>query len=493
MFPRLHAVFDRGRREARLFSLLTTALVIVRSAVFLIWGHIDFDSDQAIVGLMAKHVSEFRRFPLFFYDQNYMLGVQAWFVAPFFWVARPSIAVLKTPLVILNCIAAILLVRTISSRMGLRPAAAFVAALPFIVPTPVVAASFLQTLGSSGVEPLLYIVILWALRSRPVAFGAVLAVGFLHREFTMYALPALAVVYASDGSLFTREIVRWTARALGGFAAVWVALDYLRLHLEGLSLILQAQMLGRHACFEMAQLPARLRYIFDTALPVLVGGTAMPLDTYGLRSSAIVGSSVIGWIAAVAMGGMLVRLAWLWRRGQSGDIRWGLYLTTVGVMALAGYTAACSLSIGAHPTVRYMNLGVLVPIGAFAMLMVREPSRIVRNAMVGLFLVWGAWNLADNVRLISETANRPAPNPHRELTDFLVSHQIRYGRANYWDAYVVDFLSNERVIVGSFNPTRIPEYERLVEENRGTAVQVVRKPCEGWTTIAAWCIQLPAR
>ena len=55
-------------------------------------GYVDFNSDQAIVGLMAKHLSEFRTFPLFYYGQNYMLGVQSWIVAPFFWMARPSIA-----------------------------------------------------------------------------------------------------------------------------------------------------------------------------------------------------------------------------------------------------------------------------------------------------------------------------------------------------------------------------------------------------------------
>ena len=189
MFPRLHTPFDGGRREAWFVSMLAVLLVLLRSVVFLVWEHIDFDSDQAIVGLMAKHLSEFRTFPLFFYGQNYMLGVQAWFTAPFFWIARPSVALLKTPLVILNATAAVLLIRTISGQLGVRPAVAFVAALPFIAPTPPVAGSYLQTLGSSGIEPLIYIVLLWYLRSRPVAFGALLAVGFLHREFTMYSMP----------------------------------------------------------------------------------------------------------------------------------------------------------------------------------------------------------------------------------------------------------------------------------------------------------------
>ena len=35
-----------------------------------------FDADQAIVGLMAKHISEGRAFPVFFYGQSYLLGAR---------------------------------------------------------------------------------------------------------------------------------------------------------------------------------------------------------------------------------------------------------------------------------------------------------------------------------------------------------------------------------------------------------------------------------
>ena len=51
-------------------------IVLLRVAVPLCFEQV-FDSDQAVVGLMAKRLSEFRSFPLFFYGQNYMLAVQA--------------------------------------------------------------------------------------------------------------------------------------------------------------------------------------------------------------------------------------------------------------------------------------------------------------------------------------------------------------------------------------------------------------------------------
>src|SRR5207248_1018979 len=115
-------------------------------------------------------------------------------IAAIFDGGRRETGFFTTLVVLLNVLAALLLMRGISRRLGVRPAVGFVAALPFIVPTPVVAGSFLQTRGSSGVEPLLYVLVLWLLRGRPFAFGALCAFGFVHREFTLYALPALALI-----------------------------------------------------------------------------------------------------------------------------------------------------------------------------------------------------------------------------------------------------------------------------------------------------------
>ena len=489
-FPILHDIFDGARRETRVFGVLAVLLVLARSAPFLIWGHIDFDSDQAIVGLMAKHLSEFRTFPLFFYGQNYMLGVQSWVIAPFFWIARPSIAVLKTPLVILNIAAALLLMRGVSSRLGLRPAIGFVAALPFIVPTPVLGSRFLQTLGTSGVEPLLYVLFLWMLRARPFAFGALLAFGFVHREFTMYALPALALVELADRSAWTRTAVRQVLYGAGGFALVWLILDNAKMHLNGSSLILQVQQLGKFSCFGGPALIERLQYIVTPIWPILTGGTEMQLDQYALRSSAVAGSAVIGWAVGGMTVVMLFRLAWLSRGRRSGpDIAFALYLALVGGFALAGYSMTCSYTF---PVVRYFSLALLVPIGCFAAFVAREPAAWLRKTAVAVFVLWGIANFTDSLRVVREASINPQPDPHRELTEFLLSHQIRYARANYWDAYVVDFLSRERVIVGSHGPARIPEYERRVNEQSETAVNIERMPCTGQFYVADWCIHAPA-
>ena len=60
---------------------IVVALVVLRALVYLLFEQVAFDSDQAINGLMAKHLSQGRAFPLFFYGQTYMLAVEAWVAA----------------------------------------------------------------------------------------------------------------------------------------------------------------------------------------------------------------------------------------------------------------------------------------------------------------------------------------------------------------------------------------------------------------------------
>jgi hypothetical protein len=334
---------------------------------------------------------------------------------------------------------------------------------------------------------------LWWLRDRPLAFGALLMFGFLHREFTIYAVPALALIHVTDRSFLSAATARWTLRAAAGFALMWIVLDDVRWQVDGASLFRQAQMVNRFACFEITPVGGRIRIVFDTLVLVLSGGPRIPLSQAALRSSTTAGSAIIGWTVVAVLAVMLFRIVSGWKnRPSSVDVRFGAYLALIGACALVVPSLSCG-RLETGPILRYVNLALLLPIGCFAVFMAIERSARLRSLAVIVFCVWAMANLADNLRVVHATYFRPEPSPHRELADFLVDNQIRYARADYWDAYVVDFLSRERVVVASFGPFRIPEYERLVDENSDTAVHIVRMPCDGWKRVAAWCIQLPAR
>ncbi len=487
----IHSLLDGGRREAILFVTLAVLLILVRTSTFALVEGIVFDSDEALYGLMAKHLSEFRTFPLFFYGENYQLAMEVWLTAPFFWIFRPSVVAMKIPLVILNLAVALTLMRTVCSALKLRPAYGFVAALPFILPTPVVAGSLMESSGSAT-EPLLYVPLLWLLRRRPFAFGLLLMFGFLHREFTIYAVPAILLVGGLEESWWTVAAAKRAAWTAAGGALVWGIVDQLKRYLVGTSATQQAQMLVAHTCWRPAELPARLGYVITSVLPMFAGATTMPMHAFSIRSNAVTGGfTLVGWVVGATMVLMLARLAWTSRRG-GGGVAYALYLAIVGCLALAAYPLSCNLVFDLPPVVRYLHLALFLPIGCFAAFMVREPSRYLRTAVVGVFLLWGGVNLADNLNVMRVAYVMPDPDPHRELTDFLVRNHIRYARADFWDAYIVDFLSGERVIVDSKVPVRIPSYKKLVDEFSYAAVQIVRKPCSGDLYVSQFCIQFPA-
>jgi hypothetical protein len=490
-------VSDVGNKGARREQIAVVAaaiiLVVFRSVVPVVYEGFYFDSDQAIIGLMAKRLSVFEGFPLFYDGLNYILGVESWIVAPFFWIARPSVAVMRLPLVALNATVAVWLITALGRRLGVRPLVAFAGALPFIVPAPVVASQLLETAGAC-VEPFLYVLLLWRLRHRPLAFGAVLGVGFLHREFTIFALPALLIAEAAAaGSIREAIDLRRFARMAAGFAAVWLIVDAIKVYQAGGSLGLQAASLAGQMCFAPEELAPRAATVFTQALPVLYGGTVTRLMDFRMNTPVTAGSASVGWLLAVVLSGMVLRLVWSWRsqpRLGAGEAFF-VYLALIGVFTAAAYPLSCNIIPGQPPLLRYILLVLLLPIGIFGAYMSRERSRLLRAAAPAVFALWAAANLAGNVTLIRTSVNEPPSNEHREIADYLVSHQIRYARAIYWDAYAIDFLARERVIVASVDLVRILDYQRRVDENDAHAYNLPRVPCTGGPQVASWCVQPP--
>ena len=159
-----------GQRERIVVIAFAVGLVLLRSAVFVFGAQPHFDSDQAVVGLMAKHLSEMRALPIFFYGQHYMLAVEAWLAAPLFYLGGPSVTALKLPLLGINLAVAILLLLVLERELKLRPIAAFVPTLFFIMPPPETTRLLLESNGGN-IEPFLYVLLLWLVRRQPLIFG----------------------------------------------------------------------------------------------------------------------------------------------------------------------------------------------------------------------------------------------------------------------------------------------------------------------------------
>jgi hypothetical protein len=487
------------RRERIVFAAVAVLLVVVRSWTPLVLESFFFDSDQAIVGLMALHLSQLRHFPLYYYGLNYLLGVQAWIIAVAFALFHPSVTMMRVPLLVLNAVAAVWLIVEAHRSARLRPALAFTAALPFAMPTPAAGTYLVEAAGAS-IEPFVYVLLLWHTRRRPLVFGLVLAVGVLHREFTLYALPALLLALViADGiaPLVTRASARFVAITGAALGLVWLVVDDLKLRLGGGSVALQAASLGGQLCGDTHDLVERARTLLTTAVPILLGGFRMPLIAVRMDTPLSAGSTVVGVIVFITLAAMVVRAVWLMiasRQTASSDDEgadFGIYLAGVGACAAMAYPLSCSVVPMAPPLMRYLLLALLLPVGIAIAYLRRETIPLLRSVAAAVFVAWAGFNLYDNVRVIRASKTTPPLGEHRALADYLVANHIRYAHAIYWDAYVIDFLTQERVIAASVDLVRIPEYQQQVQEHDKEAPDLVRFPCNGATRIASWCVQPP--
>jgi hypothetical protein len=474
----------------------------LRGWFFLSWDESYFDSDQAIIGLMAKHLSEGRAFPLFFYGQEYMLGVEAWLMAPVFAAIGPTVFALRLTMVLVNVAVALVLWHLLRRDGRLGPWTAALAASPFVLAPFVTAAHLVEAQGGNP-EPFLWILVLWLLRARPLALGAAMAAGFLHREFTAYAWPAIFVIdlaerWRAEG--VARE-ERWPSmsealRRSGGVLRPWMLTAFAFLVVfaginglkpfadlmgpgsAGVAIDVAPQdnvtlLLGR-AEVDARAIPAHLREIVVEHVPMILGLRGFRPYLLSIGSDAHVGWDELLPLcvpAAVLLVGWLV--VDVVRRRRTDGLAFPAFLALVGLQSLVVYAVTRDPSIY---TLRYGLLALVLPIGIAALwLQPWRPARLRAVAAVLLGLLAAAATV-DHVVVLERAMVAPPPVRFSGLAARLVERGDRVARGTYWRAYAVTFMSGERVHVASTDLYRIREYQLLAEKAGPTAL-ISETPC----------------
>jgi hypothetical protein len=470
--------------------------VLLRAFPFVWWPAAHFDSDQAIVGLMAKHISEGRAFPLFFYGQPYMLAVEAYLAAPVMWALGPTVTALKLPLVLINLAIVVLLVRLLVRDAGLPPAGAFIAALPIALPAAGIAARTTEAMGGN-VEPWLYVLLLWALRHRPFAFGTVLGLGVLHREFTAYGaaallgMDALGLAHGEHRRTRAGERLRhWTLIAIA-FIAVRVVAGSLQPFANALGpgthgddpALASASLdtlVGR-LCFAPESWAERTVALATDHLPRLVGGIGAPLQDYGVLTGVYSGQPGLGaWVGLITLGGLLSG-AWHWWTHRAGSDRARMphfagYLLLVGLIStlVYGYATCSTIRVA---TMRYNLLGVWMPVAAVTMALQTWRQPVARAGVGAAVALWCLLNTLDVVALTQEYRHHPPADNRQAVARTLEARGVTSARARFRTAYHVTFLARERVRVDAADFSRIHAYAE--EFDRSAAPTIADSPCPG--------------
>lgn len=486
------ATLDNRTRERLLVALFVVAIVLLRSAAFVFWEETQFDSDQAVMGLMAKHLSEGRAFPVFFYGSNHILAVQAWLAAPVFLLAGVSVTALKLPILAMNIVIALLLLRGLERYAGLRPAVAWVPVLFFALPAPVTSAHLLEPSGGN-VEPLLYALLIWMTRRRPAWCGFLFGIGFLQREFTLYALVALLAIEAIQGTLFTRDGLKARFAMLRVSAEVWIVAQLLRYSSSaagpGTSIAdlyrphSNVAELAQRVCLDPQMIPLGFWRVVTEHWPLLFGTRPEAMRDHAIATDLWQGVA-FGWIVPaavllIAIGGIVHRLLAdrAWRR----EYDFCAYLALLGSLSIVGYVIG---RCGAVDLLRYELLSLAGAVGLGGWFLLTVQSTALRRVWLALVCACALIAAVPGTRLLYEYVAHPPAGAKRLIARHLEARGIKYATSDYWLAYSLTFLTNERVIVASDDFVRIATYKKLVEQHQDEAVRIMRKPCPGGTPIA---------
>ena len=497
------SLLARGRawlrgHERAVALWLAVGLVLIRCAPLSFFDAV-FDSDQAIIGLMAKHLAEGRAVPVFTYGQDHLLGSQAWMAAPLFWAFGPSVVALKAPLVLVNVVTAVLLVWLLDRELTLRPLTALIVASPFLLAPPGTAIYFVEASGSQ-IEPFLVVMLLWLTRRRQLLFGAILGLGYLQRVFAAYAFGAYLLLELLDRSLLTRGGFIRTVKTGVGFTAVWYVVGTIRTHAGSAwgpatsgeyfgfpspvsdAATLNIGLLLERFCFDIASLPRTIPAFLGPFLSTFMGGHREPLVFLSIPSDGTQGVDGLWVLLGATLLVALLRLVWLTARRPSvlwgPQARFGTYLLAVGGISTAAYLVSQCGRVG-PTTMRYTLLTLLGIIGLVACHLAVETRPALRRLTVGVVTLWAVLTLGTHTRLLAEFVEAPPENNRQTLADYLVDNGIRYGYADFWDVYSTMFLADEQVILSSTSVSYVQQYEWIVQNHQDEAVWILREPCEG--------------
>ncbi len=452
----------RSSRTPLIALLIVVLIALIGRVLLLASGTVSFHSDEAVVGLMARHILQGER-PVFFYGQAYMGSLDPWLIAVGFSLLGESVLTIR----IVESILYLLIVATgfvVSWRISGRVVVAVVAALVLAVPNVLLAEYSTATLGGYNETLLLGNLLLllgWSLTHerrgslwRWALLGMVAGLGWWTNGLIIaYVLPV--------GVLLLLSIWR-TLRAPDH--AVSAPTYVLLIGIAALFFVIGS---APWWAFNVQNDWAALRFYLPSNTPSQFAGTDIPplptdqrlIGLFLLGLPAVIGLR-FPWIPGYFLAplGLLVLLIYafaLYRllRSRGGDcpLKPQGRLLVVGMIILfCGLFIVSRFSI--DPTGRYF-LPLALPLGiVLGTLIASLRARLLRIVLVALVIGYQVIGVVTAMTTVPPglttqfNLETHIPNDDDQaLIDFLEAHQLTHGYTNYWISFRLAFLSGDRM------------------------------------------------
>ena len=466
-------------------SLLSVAL----KAGLLALHAFPFNADEAIVGLMARHILTGER-PIFFYGQAYLGSTDSFLVAAAFALFGPHVGAIRVVQVLLYA-ATVGTTVLIAGRAGFgrwgQAAAGLLMAIPAVNTTLYTTVS----IGGYGeallLGNLLLLLTLDMDEGRPThvkCIGWGVLAGFALWTFGLtlvYSLPAFVLLAArwirsGGGTALGRSFSVLVGGILGALPMVAWGAEH------GPRALIQ-ELLG--GAIAGASSPHWAQAVWNHILNLVVFGTSVilgarpPWNVAGL-ALPLLPLAVVFWASAV-FGAF---------RPRSSTIHHGAFGRLLGGVALTVLAGFVLTPFGADPSGRYfLPLTVVLAFvgGAFVSSVRRRAGARWATAALAVplgFALWGNVQAAQlhppGITTQFDAFTRREDQADQALIEFLRGAGETRGYATYWVSYPLAFLSNEELI---FIP-RLPYHADLRYTSRDDRYAPYRAVVEASARVA---------
>jgi 4-amino-4-deoxy-L-arabinose transferase-like glycosyltransferase len=439
--------------EARPWSLVALLVAILFTTGIRLWllfnSLVPFNSDEAIVGLMARHILDGAR-PIFFYGQAYMGSLDAWLIAASFRLIGEGLIGIRVVQIALY-VAFLVTTWLVARRFYGREVAAWAVLLASLPPVLVLTYTS-ATLGGYGETLFLgNLVLLFGYRTLSsgiqagnLEYGLLGLIGGLAYWTLGIAGVYLAPVAILHLTSFSKAKLTKYSLGLLGFAVTsspwWLA--NFRLGGEAMA----ALTTGYPITSSVWQ---RLLGLVALGIPALLGLRFPWSPTYV--------SLPLIFLGTILHAGIIAHSIHRWRTGKTGLSLGSRLLLIMGAVFLAAFLGT---QFGIDSTGRYL-LPLYLPLVLAGGHFIRSASEWRKGAG---YLVLGAFMLSSlaGVKQAIESGDGLTTqfdpisrfdNAHDDLlVRFLQAEGYATGYSNYWVAYRLAFLTDEAITLAPALP-----------------------------------------
>lgn len=434
-------------------------LALFTRLLFLLSAYHDINSDEAITGLMARHILFGQDFPVFFYGQARSGSLEALLSIPLFFLFGASVLSLKlTPLVfsIMLLVTTYIFSRVVFGQIvGLI--AAFLVALPsaFLSVYSILPITYIETAFFGILLSLLAFKLAQAPHNRIIAAILGLSTGLaVWNNFMIFPWLLVVATFVFNecrkSRSFESPAIISVSALMGAFPVVYYNIQH-----PGISI---AEYFGGNRYGSFAEMSIGLRKVFMLVFSKFIPN-AIGIDfAYSLNPFA-------GHLAIAVVYGVIAYSGYSLLKTQQNLERKGLafLLAILALTSISYLFSKGTASVAARYSITFIPIVIILL--AFTISKVYERHKF--SAAI-LLLCLSALSIGSHVREFRNPSIAELGIPGQTLqkmTDFLNQHGIDHVFSDYWIAYQFDYVSKEKIINAPWPGfDRYPAYTNMINQ-----------------------------